>query len=53
MDPESRKQDTVCMECKRHFWAWRSGRTVCRQCQPDPPPVVAAMLRLIESGKAL
>lgn len=53
MDPESRIKQTICESCHRSFWAWSSDRKVCRQCQPDPPAVVAATLRLIASGKAL
>ena len=53
MEPESRKRETLCEKCGKAFWAWGSGRTICRQCSPDPPSVVAATLRLIESGKAL
>lgn len=48
---ESRKDEKICERCGKAFWAWGSGRTVCRQCEPDPPAVVQATLRLVNSER--
>ena len=41
----SRKMDTVCCTCRRHFWAWDSKRKSCYLCAPEPKTPQEKMIR--------
>ena len=50
MEPLSRKQEKVCVSCKKTFWSWGMKRDRCLICDPIPPRLAKLYFEQIQSG---
>lgn len=53
MDPESRKQERICVQCGRPFWSWGLARDKCLQCEPIPPKLAKLYRDQIDRNDAM
>lgn len=47
----TRKNERVCVMCKRPFWAWDTKRDKCRQCDPVPLREAKRVVEAIQRGE--
>lgn len=46
----SRTNQRLCSACKKPFWAWSTGKTMCLSCEPLSAGGTRATLQAIRQG---